>query len=253
MIIKYNDNELLYLISEKDDIALELLINKYEPLIKSRLIAYKIKRNNFDDFYQECLMTTYNCIEKYNPEKGATFNKYLDMSINFCIRNLLKKEKSYFYDVVIMDTEDLDYVVPLQEESYNDISLTGLSEYEQMVVKCLGEGMSIQDISVELNKDCRSIYNSISRIKSKVKKTQNKSGEKIIKENIDTNNIDNNISMEKPKNEDGLSDLERRVYNKYKLGFKASEIAYFFGMDVPNVYNALKRAKKKINSNLIKN
>ena len=53
MIIKYNDNELLYLISEKDEVALEIMMNKYEPLIKSMLVRYKIKSKNFEDFYQK--------------------------------------------------------------------------------------------------------------------------------------------------------------------------------------------------------
>ena len=38
MIIKYNDNELLYLISEKDEVASEIMMNNYETLIKSMLV-----------------------------------------------------------------------------------------------------------------------------------------------------------------------------------------------------------------------
>ena len=111
MIIKYNDNELLYLISEKDEVALEIMMNKYEPLIKSMLVRYKIKSKNFEDFYQECLMTLYNCVNKYREDRKISFNSYLEMSLNYCIQNILRKEKSYFYDVVLMEMQDLDYIL----------------------------------------------------------------------------------------------------------------------------------------------
>jgi len=37
MIYKYNDYELLYLIYEKQDEALELMFKKYESLIRTRI------------------------------------------------------------------------------------------------------------------------------------------------------------------------------------------------------------------------
>ena len=80
MIIKYNDNELLYLISEKDDVALEIMMTKYDPLIKSMLARYKIKSKNFEDFHQECLMVLYNCLNKYREDRKMSFNSYLEMS-----------------------------------------------------------------------------------------------------------------------------------------------------------------------------
>ncbi len=222
MIIKYNDNELLYLISEKDEVALEIMMNKYEPLIKSMLVRYKIKSKNFEDFYQECLMTLYNCVNKYREDRKMSFNSYLEMSLNYCIQNILKKEKSYFYDVVLMEMQDLDYILPVKEEETIEYSFEKLSQYEKKVLKYLSEGYTIPNISLQLNKESRSIYNTISRIKNKSK-----------------------IGIKLSKKDTILSDFEKRVYDKYLLGFKANEIAYLLRTDINSIYNALKRAKNK--------
>lgn len=222
MIIKYNDNELLYLISEKDDVALEIMMTKYDPLIKSMLARYKIKSKNFEDFHQECLMVLYNCLNKYREDRKMSFNSYLEMSLNYCIQNILKKEKTYFYDVVLMETQDIDYAIPLKEEESIDYSFEKLSPYEKKVLEYLSEGYTISSISLQLNKESRSIYNTISRIKSKAK-----TNVKIKREDKD------------------LSDFEKRVYDKYLLGFKANEIAYLLRADINSIYNALKRAKSK--------
>ena len=222
MIIKYNDNELLYLISEKDEVALEIMMNKYEPLIKSMLVRYKIKSKNFEDFHQECLMTLYNCVNKYREDRKISFNSYLEMSLNYCIQNILKKEKSYFYDVVLMEMQDLDYILPVKEEETIEYSFEKLSLYEKKVLKYLSEGYTISNISLQLNKESRSIYNTISRIKNKSK-----------------------IGVKISKKDTILSDFEKRVYDKYLLGFKANEIAYLLRTDINSIYNALKRAKSK--------
>ena len=216
MIIKYNDNELLYLISEKDEVALEIMMNKYEPLIKSMLVRYKIKSKNFEDFYQECLMTLYNCVNKYREDRKISFNSYLEMSLNYCIQNILRKEKSYFYDVVLMEMQDLDYILPVKEEETIEYSFEKLSQYEKKVLKYLSEGYTIPNISLQLNKESRSIYNTISRIKNKSK-----------------------IGIKLSKKDTILSDFEKRVYDKYLLGFKANEIAYLLRTDINSIYNAL--------------
>ena len=121
-----------------------------------------------------------------------------------------------------METQDIDYVIPIKEEESIDYSFEKLSAYEKKVLEYLSEGYTISSISLQLNKECRSIYNTISRIKSK------------LKTNVKTKREDKD-----------LSDFEKRVYDKYILGFKANEIAYLLRTDINSIYNALKRAKSK--------
>ena len=49
---KYNDYELLYLIYEMDDTALDIMFRKYISLIKARIKAFRIKPSNREDFLQ---------------------------------------------------------------------------------------------------------------------------------------------------------------------------------------------------------
>ena len=56
---QYNDYELLYLISEHDENALDIMYHKYMPLIKARIAAFRIKRYNQEDFFQEGLLCSF--------------------------------------------------------------------------------------------------------------------------------------------------------------------------------------------------
>lgn len=231
-MIQYNDNELLYLISENDEIALDILIEKYQPLIKNRLIKFKIKQTNFEDFYQECLMTFHKCIQKYREDKKIAFATYLDISIKYCIQSMLQREKDYFYGVTLVSIEDIDYIGKETTDNFvnqkTEYDFKKLSAYEEKVMGYLNEGYNIEYISKELNRKSRSIYNTISRIKTKMTKKEKVNPQK---EN---------------KNPNTLSNLERKVYDKYLQGFKAQEISYLLGTDITSIYNALKRAKNKM-------
>ena len=48
---QYNDYELLYMIEDDSKEALEILVKKYEPLIYTRLIKFRIKKEYFDDYF----------------------------------------------------------------------------------------------------------------------------------------------------------------------------------------------------------
>lgn len=240
----YNDNELLYYCSEHDEFALNIIIEKYKPLIASRLKKYNIKKNNFEDFFQECLMVLYKCVLKFRPDKDISFNSYVETSINYCIRNNLKKEKEYFYNISLVGNEVLDLYSKnddriSKEENihfdlfYCDNKLVNISnnkqsvgkynfsEYEIKVLKYLNEGCDIRYICQSLNKPIKSVYNTISRIKAK------------------------DPDFNKRENSD-LSNLEYDVYKYYKCGYRAKEISSILSLDVNIIYNALKRIKKKI-------
>ena len=98
----YNDNELLYLIREKEDSALEIIYQKYTPMIKKRIGDFKIKYKNQDDFFQEGLITLKKAIETYKDEYGKTLNKYFDLLIQGDLFNCLKKKVSIFITLVLL-------------------------------------------------------------------------------------------------------------------------------------------------------
>lgn len=168
--LKYNDNELLYLISQHNEYALELLLKKYKPMIKKRLSDFNIKSRNYDDFYQECLIVFFKSVEKFREEKNGIFNLYLDYAIKNKIKYLIKKEQKYFYNVVLSD--DLEYVPDDKTQKGNILEepKTGiLSTFEKEIYdKFLKEGYKVMDISKSMNCNVKKIYNAISRIRTKL-------------------------------------------------------------------------------------
>lgn len=168
----YNDNELLYLIREKEDSALEIIYQKYTPMIKKRIGDFKIKYKNQDDFFQEGLITLKKAIETYKDEYGKTFNKYFDLLIQRRFIQLLKKESKYFYNVSVV--EDVDTIVCLEEKkevlTLNDVDTSNLSTFENQVMELIYiENMKALEVSEKLNCDIRKVYNAVSRAKNKIK------------------------------------------------------------------------------------
>ena len=226
---KYNDNELLYLISENDEGAFEILCEKYKPLIINRLRKFKIKNNYFDDFYQECLMTLSNCALKYREDKNYTFNIYLDVSIQNCIRNTLRKEKKYFYDVSLYEVEEIDKIY-LKEKSFNqdvyDLNnkiYNIKNSFEKEVMILYSQGETVKEISKNLKCTLQKVYYIIGKYK--------------VKEIRKVDNLWEGL----------FSNLERQVFDMYKNGYRPYEIASSLSISPEMVYNAIKRIKQKIN------
>ncbi|HKM29565.1 MAG TPA: hypothetical protein VJZ51_02260 [Bacilli bacterium] len=178
MIYKYNDFELLYLIYEKQDEALEIMFKKYEPLIKARVRDFNIKSKNFDDFFQEGLIMLKIAIETYDTYERKSFNKYFDLILQRKIREILARESKYFYNVTIQ--ENMDYLLAEEKEPLFKIEenwKTDLTNLEKIVFEMMYESKKdIAQIAAEIICDERKIYNAIYRAKKKMRVTANQKG-----------------------------------------------------------------------------
>ena len=242
-MMKYNDNELLYLISETDEIAFEFIVKKYEPLIKSRLVNFKINVRSFEDYFQECLMTLNKCIMKYRDDKEISFNKYFDKMLQYRIKHILESEKDYYYNVINVDEIELDKLVITAAKDEFVESEVMLSKYEKKVFELLKENKSIEIISSSLNKNAESVYNTIARVKRKLRNN------KLSNNKLSDNKLSDNYNLVYNKSHEELSFLEREVYLRYIQGYKAREISYMMRIEIDKVYNALRRIKKKLKKN----
>ena len=138
---QYNDYELLYLISEQDELALDIMYKKYIPLIKARIAAFRIKEFNREDFFQEGLFMLHKAISTYRPDSGKTFNKYFDMILQRHYIQLRRKESKHFYNVVL--TDELDYLKEEKEEGIVLYTLIGViqsgNDYALVNISCKEE------------------------------------------------------------------------------------------------------------------
>jgi len=119
-----NDYELLYLVQENCEEALEYLFRKYDNLIKMRIKAFKIKKKNYDDFYQEGLLALDKAIKTYDDRFGKSFNKYFDLILQRRFIQILRNEQKYVYDT--MYVEDFYEIIEEPKVLYN-------LEYEEVL------------------------------------------------------------------------------------------------------------------------
>lgn len=89
-----NDYEIMYMVSENDDNAVDLLYEKYYPLICTMATKYISQAKKcgleMDDLIQEGYIGLYNAVKHYRSDKHAMFYTYLVLSIRSKMLNCIK-------------------------------------------------------------------------------------------------------------------------------------------------------------------
>ena len=149
--MEYNDFELVSLIRENNEEAREILYNKYKPIIvkKSTDQIYKLGSYGMEinDLIQEGYIGLDNAIN-LDDDKEYLFKDSMDVEGNF------------------INNEDAREFISLICDSLSDI--------EKKVFSFRLEGYDIGEIAKILGKDTKVIYNTLHRIKYKIKLIMNK-------------------------------------------------------------------------------
>ena len=169
---QYNDYELIYMIEDESPEAMEIIINKYSPLIYTRLKKFHIKVNYIDDYYQEGLLVLLQAIKKYNLESPMSFTNFFDLMLQRKIIDLLRKNKRYFEDNLLK--EDVDIVVRYESENkiiieeQINLLMNKLSDLERQIFDLkYNKNMKAREIATSLKIDLKKVYAAGDRIKSK--------------------------------------------------------------------------------------
>lgn len=104
MKVEYNDYELVYLVREQNEAALDILIQKYSPLIGKIASSYYGVGFDYEDFFQEGRMAFIKSIYTFDETSIASFYSY-SMT---CVRNAIttayrKAKRSAGLDLVLPD------------------------------------------------------------------------------------------------------------------------------------------------------
>ena len=96
--MKYNDYELLDLIDDNDEVAYNIMINKYKPVIYNKALEYYtyLRNNNYegltlDDFLEEGLITLNHAIKSFDSNKGSLFYSFLLVCLTSSFNLMLRK------------------------------------------------------------------------------------------------------------------------------------------------------------------
>ena len=189
-----NDYELISYINEHNEEANNILIEKYEPLIKKialKMINYCSGSGlDVNDLVQEGRIGLNHAVSYYNDQKNITFYTYAKTCIERKIISAViatKRQKnkvlneSISYDI---DDEDKNFERVLKDETSNpekiimDLVIREklieriklcLTEFEEKVFDLLLSGFTYREIAGILDKEDKQIDNAIQRIKNKVK------------------------------------------------------------------------------------
>lgn len=138
---EYNDYELLYMIREKDESSVDVLYEKYLPVIKGlasefyqkcKYVNYNIE---YEDYFQEAAIAFQDAIINYDDSKGSMFYTFVVMCMRRRLLSFIRdisKNKSVSY--IALDNID---EVFLEDEQYNvDNIVTGM-EVADIVKKAI--------------------------------------------------------------------------------------------------------------------
>lgn len=176
--------------------ALDFILNKYKPLVKSKSRAYFLIGADNEDIIQEGMIGLYKAVRDFNPEKHASFRAFADLCVNRQIITAIKAATRQKH-------QPLNNYVSLNKPAYDDDSQEtymdsikgaentnpetmfigrearagiekhlekNLSSFENTVLSLYLDGKSYSEISKITQKSEKSIDNALQRVKKKLEK-----------------------------------------------------------------------------------
>lgn len=194
--MKENDNELLYLIKEQSEEALDLLYKKYDNVIKR--CAYKylpfIANKGIDqnDLIQEAMLGFDEAIKNYNEENDTLFYTFailcMDRKLKTYLKNanllknkILNESISFNFENDDGDVDLLNYIIDENTNPENNMLFfedaleldtkikNKLTFLESKIYELKTHGATTEEICQILEIDVKTVYNAIHRIKEKIK------------------------------------------------------------------------------------
>ena len=187
----FNDYELINYIAEGNEDASNILLKKYEPLIKkeaSKLLPFCDKSGlDINDLVQEGLIGLHHAIEKYKEQSDVMFYTYALKCIQRKMLSTLvgvnRKKNRVLNESVSLDDDNTlikilkdstpnpeEFIINTEREEtlISNIKFS-LTDFECNVFDLFISGFTYIEIAKILDKDVKSIDNAIQRIKKKIK------------------------------------------------------------------------------------
>ena len=198
------DEQLVGLVREGDELALEYMINKYKNFVRAKARSYFLIGADREDIIQEGMIGLYKAIRDFRSDKLASFRAFAELCITRQLITAIKtatRQKhiplnSYvslnkpIYDEesdrTLLDVlsgnkvTDPEELVISREEFIHIEQKMGefLSELEWKVLMYYLEGKSYQEIADSLGRHVKSVDNALQRVKRKLERYLQKRDEK---------------------------------------------------------------------------
>lgn len=185
------DEMLILQCRQGDQEALEVIMNKYKPLVIKKARSMFLIGGETEDLIQEGMIGLFKAVQDFNPEREASFYSFsklcVDRQIYSAVTSAGRKKHSPLNGYVsLSDSDELD-----REDKWNQSSVPAVSPEEtiidrermQMIQEKLDEKLSPLELSVmhlflegfsyaqmaeQLGKKQKSVDNALRRIKAKL-------------------------------------------------------------------------------------
>ncbi len=189
--MEYPDNELTYLLNDNNEVAQDLLYEKYNYIIKSILNKYRrvfLALNiDLEEARQEANLAFSYAIYNYNEDRDTSLNTFVTLCVERRIRAVIKSKETMKSKVqsetISLNSDnflentiaDFQYEPSKRIENIDMLKYINskvkdlLSDKEKEVYNLLLQGMDYQEIAINLNKTPKQVDNTIQRIRIKLK------------------------------------------------------------------------------------
>ena len=186
-----SENDIINLAQNKEDSAMEYLLEKYKPLVRQKTRKLFLIDGDKDDLIQEGMIGLIKAIRSFSPEKGASFHTFallcIDRNIISAVRMSLSAKRippsSLLYiDQSNDDSPDAESLLYDRKPNPEDAiiskdtverinaRLSGLlSKTEFEVFELYLKGCSYDTIAERLSISRKSVDNAVCRAKGKLK------------------------------------------------------------------------------------
>ena len=187
--MEHNDYELVFLAQEGNEDAINLIYQKYKPIIikksKNAIVFASHHGIEINDIMQEGFIGLDEAIRNFSQDTDATFYTFATLCIDRQIASYLKKMtsgKDRILNEAITINDSLEKTMRdnMDIEKYfigrdNNEEITvnirqKLTNFEKKAFDLRLKGYSFEEIANILNKDLKAIYNTFFRIREKIKK-----------------------------------------------------------------------------------
>ncbi|MGZ4105911.1 MAG: RNA polymerase sporulation sigma factor SigH [Tumebacillaceae bacterium] len=191
-----SDEDLVELVRQGDDEALEHLINKYKNFVRAKARSYFLIGADREDIVQEGMIGLYKSIRDFRDDKLASFKAFAELCITrqiiAAIKTATRQKHIPLNSYVSLDKpiydEDSDRTLLdvicgsrvtdpeeliINQEEFDDIEVRMgeiLSDLERKVLMLYLDGRSYQEIAVDLKRHVKSIDNALQRVKRKLER-----------------------------------------------------------------------------------
>lgn len=182
-----NDYELLYLAKEDIENITNVLLNKYNNLLYSKVLKYSTSNLDFEEYFNEARMSLCDSVEYYNDK--YPFVSYLNTCVERRLLNYKKKTNRNKHKILneslSTDNEIVESYHKIRDDKYNPEKVL-LSELdyeflkgkiiekltwkEELIFELKQQNYTNKEISEITDNHLRTVYNIIRRIQNKVSK-----------------------------------------------------------------------------------